>query len=262
MSYRGSRLHKSREAFLEGISVPLPRPFAPDPFQLEAIEYLENGDDVLVIAPTGAGKTYIATQAIEATARKGGRSIYTAPLKALSNAKYSEFKRRFEPEFSVGLLTGDRKIDPESDVVVATTEIYRNDLYSLRGDYSLVVLDEFHYLADPQRGAVWEESIILSTRSSRLLLLSASISNAEVIAAWMKEVRNKEVRIVTVPKRPVELRIGYLHPDYGAIPLSDGENNLNEAVASFYYQRQNEHGPRRERGGRGERSGSSRRRKR
>lgn len=228
-----------REKFLEGMGVPESKPFSPDDFQLEAIEHLEAGCDTLVVAPTGAGKTYIAVQSIGAIAAKGGRSVYTAPLKALSNAKYTDFKERFEPEFSVGLLTGDRKIDVDSDIMVATTEIYRNHLFDSGSQFSLVVLDEFHYLADPQRGPVWEESIILSAQSSSLLMLSASVSNSDQIASWISEVRQKEVKVVRVKERPVALRLGFLHPKIGALPLASDRDHLEPAVLDFYSARNN-----------------------
>jgi superfamily II RNA helicase len=181
----------------------------------------------------------------------------------------------------VGLLTGDRRIEGDSDVVIATTEIYRNDLYRGSGRYSLVILDEVHYIADPQRGAVWEESIILTPSSSTLLMLSASISNAQEIAAWIEEVRNKECRVVMKTERPVELRFGFMHPRFGVIPLSDEKGHLSPEVAHYYgsmpldesgtrvknYRAgREERGERRERGGRSgggrrSRSGGGRRRR-
>lgn len=227
-------IRDARERFLSGLGVPEPQPFSPDAFQLEAIEALNAGHDTLVIAPTGAGKTFIAVEAIKATIQQGRRAVYTAPLKALSNAKYAELKKRFEPDFRVGLLTGDRKIDGDAEVVVATTEIYRNDLYGFNESYSLVVLDEFHYLADPQRGAVWEESIILSPRASTLLMLSASISNPQEIALWVKEIRGKDIHIVTVRERPVELRHGFLHPDIGVVPLESSPGQVFPEVLEYY----------------------------
>jgi superfamily II RNA helicase len=224
----------ARRAFLAGLGVPEPTPFAPDSFQLDAIRSLQAEHDTLVIAPTGAGKTYIATEAIRAIVEGGKRAIYTAPLKALSNAKYAEMKKLFEPQYRVGLLTGDRKIEGDADIVVATTEIYRNELYSYSENYALVVLDEFHYLADPQRGPVWEESVVLSPQSSTLLMLSASISNAAEIARWIAQVRNKEVEIISVKERPVELRLGFLHLELGVIPLEDKEGTIFPEVAQFY----------------------------
>jgi superfamily II RNA helicase len=208
--------------------------FVVDDFQRQAIDNLAAGIDTLVVAPTGSGKTFIAIEAMRHLIKKGQHAVYTTPLKALSNTKYSEFQRIFAPDHTVGLLTGDRKIEGDSDVVIATTEIYRNELYKGSGRYGLVILDEVHYIADPQRGAVWEESIILTPHSSTLLMLSASISNAEEIAAWIEETRNKECRIVMKKDRPVELRFGFLHPKFGVIPLSDEKGHLSPEVSHFY----------------------------
>lgn len=227
-------ISEARAKFLSGIGVPEKGEFHVDSFQRQAIDNLVNGIDTLVVAPTGSGKTYIAIEAIRSLLAQNKRAIYTTPLKALSNTKYSEFQHIFGSTHSVGLLTGDRKIEGDSDVVIATTEIYRNELY--RGDvrYSLVILDEVHYIADPQRGPVWEESIILTPSESTLLMLSASISNAEEIAAWIEEVRNKECRIVMKRERPVELRYGFLHPRFGVIPLSDEKGHLSPEVSHYY----------------------------
>lgn len=259
--YQNQRTHVSdlTERFLSGIGVPEKVTFVPDKFQLDAIEAIANNCDALVIAPTGSGKTYIATQAIRTIVEQGKRAIYTTPLKALSNSKYSEFKKIYEPTFRVGLLTGDRKIDGDGDVVIATTEIYRNNLYSSSGEYGLVVLDEIHYLADPQRGPVWEESIILSARSSNLLMLSASISNAEEVAKWIKEVRGKEVRIIQETKRPVELRLGFLHPDLGVMPIEEKKDHITKEVYDFYrHQADSPSYGRFKRQGRGRTGGSGR----
>lgn len=227
-------IDESRERFLSGIGVPPKTAFVADEFQQTAIDNLAAGIDTLVVAPTGSGKTFIAIQAMKNLFAKGQSAIYTTPLKALSNTKYSEFQQIFGPDHSVGLLTGDRKIEGDSDVVIATTEIYRNELYRGYGRYSLVILDEVHYIADPQRGAVWEESIILTPSSATLLMLSASISNAEEIASWIEETRNKECRIVQKTERPVELRYGFLHPKWGVIPLSDEKRHLSPEVAHYY----------------------------
>jgi superfamily II RNA helicase len=227
-------INESRERFLKGIGIPQKGTFVVDDFQREAISNLAAGIDTLVVAPTGSGKTYIAIEGMRNALRSGNHVVYTTPLKALSNTKYSEFQQIFGPEFTVGLLTGDRKIEGDSHVVIATTEIYRNELYRGSGRYGVVVLDEVHYIADPQRGAVWEESIILTPSSTTLLMLSASISNAEEIASWIEEVRNKECRIVRKIERPVELRYGFLHPRYGVIPLSDEKGHLSPEVSHFY----------------------------
>ncbi|RMG44352.1 MAG: DEAD/DEAH box helicase [Candidatus Dadabacteria bacterium] len=231
---QGARIERERKRLLAGIGAPKEHVFKVDDFQRDAIESVVAGNDTLVVAPTGAGKTYIATEAIDAALRLGGRAVYTTPLKALSNTKFTELKSRFEPEFSVGLLTGDRKIEGNADVVVATTEIYRNELYSLAGDYSVVVLDEVHFIADPYRGPVWEESIILSPHDSTLLMLSASISNPQEISEWLEEVRGKPCTVIIKEKRPVELRYAFLHPELGIIPLRNARGGLLKEVAEFY----------------------------
>ena len=250
MTHHRDRRHirDVRQNFLSGISVPEPKPFKPDEFQLRAIDSLAQGADTLVVAPTGTGKTFIAIEAIRHTILSGKRAIYTAPLKALSNTKYGEFKRTFEPEYRVGLLTGDRKIEGDANVVVATTEIYRNELFRIVENYSLVVLDEFHYLADVQRGPVWEESIILSPQSARLLMLSASISNAEQIAGWIRSIRGKPVNIISEKRRPVELRLGFLHPELGVIPLTDREDRVVREVSEVYRSGARFFGPKHGRG--------------
>ena len=170
---------------LEGIGTPRPTPFKPDPFQLEALAALEY-EDVLVTAPTGSGKTWIAREEIRRLLESGRRAWYTSPLKALTNSKYQEFIDEFGAE-RVGILTGDRKENSDAPLIVGTTEIYRNQLFdSLRGgsevSADLVVLDEAHYLADEDRGHVWEEAIILTPPRIRLLLLSATIGNAHEFA--------------------------------------------------------------------------------
>jgi superfamily II RNA helicase len=231
---KGKAIDVARKRFLDGIGVPGKSVFVVDDFQRDAISNLAAGIDTLVVAPTGSGKTHIAIEGMKNVLRNKSQAVYTTPLKALSNTKYTEFQKIFGPDNTVGLLTGDRKIEGDSDVVISTTEIYRNELYRGAGKYALVVLDEVHYIADPQRGAVWEESIILTPSTSTLLMLSASISNAEEIAAWIEEVRNKECRIVIKKERPVELRFGFLHPRYGIIPLSDERGHLFPEVSEYY----------------------------
>ena len=236
MSKYQNKINIIRKEFLSGIGFPEKKAFVPDDFQIEAIESLKQDCDTLVVAPTGAGKTYIALEAIREVVAQGKRVVYTVPLKALSNAKYAEMKRLFRDVCTVGILTGDRKIDGDSDVIVATTEIYRNELYRYTENYGLVVLDELHYLADSQRGPVWEESIILSPRSATLLMLSASISNHQEIAEWINSIRNKEVKIVCVSERPVELRLGFLHPRLGLLPLAGENGEVMQEVQNFYSQ--------------------------
>jgi superfamily II RNA helicase len=216
------RIYKSLRPVLDRIKTPEPVPFVPDPFQIEALREIE-ASDVLVTAPTGAGKTYIAVEAIDKVFRRGGRSWYASPLKALSNAKYQEFGEIFGPE-NVGILTGDRKENSHAPVVVGTTEILRNQLYDTmhRGEdvsIDLVVLDEAHYLGDADRGVVWEEVLIYLPPRVRLLLLSATILNGGEISKWLTWMRGSQCEWVAAYERPVPLFPLFLFPGGELAPL-------------------------------------------
>ena len=215
-------VHRNLRPVLDRIKVPEPVPFVPDPFQTQALETLEESD-VLVTAPTGAGKTYIAVEAIRKVAGSGGRSWYASPLKALSNAKYEEFSDIFGRE-NVGILTGDRKENLQASIIVGTTEILRNQLYDTmhRGedlDVDLVVLDEAHYLGDQDRGVVWEEVLIYLPARVKLLLLSATIQNAQEICDWLEWLRQAPCRHVSAFERPVPLYPLFLFPSGELCPL-------------------------------------------
>jgi superfamily II RNA helicase len=222
---------------LEGIGTPRPAPFKPDPFQTDALELLEY-EDVLVTAPTGSGKTWIAREEIRRLLENGRRAWYTSPLKALTNSKYQEFIDEFGAE-QVGILTGDRKENSDAPLIVGTTEIYRNQLFdSLRGgsevSADLVVLDEAHYLADEDRGHVWEEALILTPPRIRLLLLSATIGNAAEFSSWLEEVRGVECTVISGPPlRPVPLRSAVLLPDKRLLPLLNEHGKLNPEIAQM-----------------------------
>jgi superfamily II RNA helicase len=193
---------------LKNIGRPEAQEFIPDPFQLEAMELIKQ-HDVIVSAPTGSGKTWIAEKAIEGELDQGHRTWYASPLKALSNSKFLEFGKIFGSD-KVGLLTGDHKVNTNSPIIVGTTEILRNQLYDSMTELSilnfdLVILDEAHYLADSERGVVWEEIMIYLPSRVRLLLLSATILNADDIAAWLAHNRGTEVKVVQGGERPVPL---------------------------------------------------------
>ena len=231
---RGSSTHQEPEhhepavtltSWLEGIGIPPPQPFVPDAWQDDALTKLQTGD-VIVSVPTGSGKTYVAVEAARRAMDENRTVIYTSPLKALSNTKYTEFSRIFGAE-RVGILTGDRRDNGQAPLLIMTTEILRNLLYDAAGGeidvrldtLGLVILDESQYLADPERGVVWEETIIFCPSQARLLLLSASIGNPHDIADWLTSISSSPCHLIKHSKRTVPLRAGYLHPDGTLTPL-------------------------------------------
>src|SRR5207244_11297347 len=182
-------------------------PFPLDDFQLEAIRAIEGGQSVIVSAPTGAGKTLVAEFAIHMALATGKRIAYTTPLKALSNQKFNDFTRVLGAE-TVGILTGDVKVNPHGRVLVMTTEILRNALYGGGlEDLGYIVLDECHYMGDEGRGTVWEEIIIAAPLDVLLVGLSATVANVKEIADWISLVHRPIVPIYH-PTRPVPLSYG------------------------------------------------------
>ena len=189
-----------RPAFEAGLG------FALDPYQHHALDALDAGQSVLVAAPTGSGKTIVAEYAIRLALSTGGKSFYTTPLKALSNQKYQDLVRIHGAE-NVGLLTGDNAVNGNAPIVVMTTEVLRNMIYAESNALDglrYVVLDEVHYLQNRYRGAVWEEVIIHLPRTVDLVCLSATVSNAEEFADWIRTVRGETTAIIE-ERRPVEL---------------------------------------------------------
>ncbi len=214
------KLSEIERELLQGIGEPEEEGFVPSPFQLEALEHLFRGEDVIVVAPTGSGKTWIALRAIESYLEEGKSTWYTTPLKALSNQKYDQFREIFGEE-NVGLLTGERRENPSAPIIVATTEVLRNLLYRVEKEPHSVVLDEAHYLGDEERGTAWEEVIILSSSETQLLLLSATISNVEELASWMGSLRGKRPKVVKAEGRPVPLRYALMGPEGRLLPLEE-----------------------------------------
>ncbi len=218
-------------------------PFPLDPFQLEAIAQLAQGQSVMVAAPTGTGKTIVAEYAIWLAQQRNQRVIYTTPLKALSNQKYRDLRNIYGFD-NVGLVTGDIVEHSRASVVIMTTEVYRNMLLEEGGDsfagnahnappvpssladVSFVIFDELHYLSDIERGPVWEEAIICSPDHVQLVGLSATVSNAEELASWISHV-HRPIALVVHEQRAVPLE-HYYFLDGKLHLVQDAEGNRVE----------------------------------
>lgn len=190
-----------------------------DSFQVQAIRFLEQQKTVVVSASTGTGKTVIAEFIIDECLKKTDKKVvYTAPIKALSNQKYRDFKKQYG-EDQIGILTGDIVINPRAPILIMTTEIYRNMLLQqdpIISDISYVVFDEIHFMNDPERGTVWEEAILFSPPSIRFLCLSATIPNVKEFATWLQTLKDHPVEIVRCHKRFVPLH-QFLYDEYNGL---------------------------------------------
>ena len=213
-------------------------PFELDDFQKEACEVIDNGESVVVCAPTGAGKTVIAQHAIHRALEQGCRIFYTTPLKALSNQKFYDFGEKYGYD-KVGLLTGDTSINRGAQVVIMTTEVFRNMLYGTNfgavadnlKDVRYVVLDEVHYMNDEQRGTVWEESIIYCPTNIQIIALSATVANCDELTNWINTVHSR-AKLVNTDFRPVPLRFYYFDSSqpFKLLPLLTPEGKLNKKI--------------------------------
>jgi superfamily II RNA helicase len=212
-----------------------------DPFQQEAIGYLKENRSVLVAAPTGVGKTLIADWLVETLINAGREVIYTAPIKALSNQKFREFKNLLG-EDSVGIVTGDVVLNPESPLRIMTTEIFRNMLHEdaeRLENVSYVIFDEIHYLSDEDRGTIWEESLIFLPERMRFLGLSATIPNADELAEWIGTINGQEVKVVRQFNRVVPLEHHLFAAGVGPATL----DKLAELAAKWQAEHVGERGP-------------------
>lgn len=185
--------------------------FQLDPFQQQAVGYIDKEESVLVAAHTSAGKTAVAEYAVAKSLKQGQRVVYTSPIKALSNQKFRDLQEEFT---DVGLMTGDITINPQATALVMTTEILRSMLYrgsELMREVAWVIYDEVHYMRDSERGVVWEESIILLPHRVRFVFLSATIPNASQFADWIAEIHHQPCHVVYTNYRPTPLQ-HYIFP--------------------------------------------------
>jgi superfamily II RNA helicase len=195
-------------------------PFPLSDFQKYSIHATVNGHHSLITAHTGSGKSLPAEFAIEHFVAKGKRVIYTSPIKALSNQKYYDFRMKY-PDITFGLMTGDIKMNPDADVLIMTTEILMNYLFTykeedvqgmhfqmdIKKELACVVFDEVHYINDADRGYVWEQCILMLPEHVQIIMLSATIDSPEKFAKWCeKEGSSKQVFLSSTSHRIVPLK--------------------------------------------------------
>jgi ATP-dependent RNA helicase HelY len=230
--------HEEIDAAIDQFSVLYP--FGLDEFQRQSIETFLNGDSVMVAAPTGTGKTVVAEFGVYESFRRGGKVMYTTPIKALSNQKFRDLRRVYGD--NVGLLTGDITENPDAPIVVMTTEVIRNMLIQSPwdlDDVDCIVFDEVHYIADPDRGTTWEEAIILCPEHIQLICLSATVTNAQEIADWIART-HRPIELITHFERAVPLALYYFYKrklrlviDHDGNKISDYDNTGGEVQKAF-----------------------------
>ena len=224
--------------------------YEPDRFQRFAIEAIERGENVLVTAKTGSGKTFVGEYQIAKSLQRGGRVFYTTPIKSLSNQKYHDLKKLF-PDATVGIMTGDIKFIPDAQIIVMTTEILRNLLFkkgsltesvgtsallSMEGVDS-VIFDEVHYINDIDRGHVWEETLILLPPTVHLILLSATLSNPQIFANWLANLKQVRLWLISTQWRAVPLEHAVISDGAPLTIYTPKEQFLGEAYRAWLNER-------------------------
>lgn len=233
---------------------PIIFPYKCDDFQKHAFNCINNDENLLATAHTGSGKTTIAEYAIAYTINiKKKNVVYTSPIKSLSNEKYSDFSKKFmnNPNISLGILTGDNKINPDGNCIIMTAEILRNALYKLKSNnddddikhgfidkIGCVIMDEVHFINDPDRGKVWEETIVLLDKDIQLILLSATISYPERFAKWIGQIKKRNINLISTTYRAVPLN-HYIYIGNGKLikifDQNDNYDHNNYVIASREY---------------------------
>ncbi len=209
-------------------------PYTPYPFQEQAIlAWFDSEQGVLVCAPTGMGKTLIAEAGLYESLKTGKKAYYTTPLIALTEQKYREIqesaKRWGFDESDVGLITGNRRENPDAKILVVVAEILFNRLLTTEhdilddqpepeqdkpvfsfDDVSVVVMDEFHSFADPERGIVWEFTLGLLPEHVRTLLISATVGNAYEFVSWLRNTTKRKLAMIESNERKVPLTYSWV----------------------------------------------------
>ena len=217
MSYLNIFTNKCTAGIIPDEDIAYNFPYKLDSFQQEGIYRIYKNENILITAHTGSGKTVLAIYAIANCFKNNKKVIYTSPTKSLSNQKYAEFTKIFGLDGQIGIMTGDIKMNPGAKCIIMTTEILRNILYKNEAnselssflsidDVGAVIFDEVHYINDPDRGKVWEESIVLLPRQITLVMLSATIDKPEVFASWIGRIKEKPISLIPTSHRVVPLK--------------------------------------------------------
>lgn len=220
-----------------------PYSFSLDPFQEHAFVAISREENVLVCAKTGSGKTLVGEYQIYHSLQKGKRVFYTTPIKSLSNQKYHDLKVLY-PDARVGIMTGDIKFCPDGQIIVMTTEILRNLLYKrdtttehlgltasiTMDDVDAVIFDECHYMNDPDRGKVWEETMMYLSPDIKLILLSATLNQPERIASWLGESKKRPIHLIETQYRVVPLTHYVLGKNSKMMMFMDEKENYHERI--------------------------------
>ena len=227
-------------------------PWPPYPFQENAIlTWFDSEDGILVCAPTGTGKTLIAETALYEALLTGRRAYYTTPLIALTEQKFRELQesavRWGFSTSDIGLVTGNRRENPDARILVVVAEILLNRLLSPEevsfDDVSAVVMDEFHSFNDPERGIVWELSLGLLPKHTKLLLISATVGNAVDFVVWLARQHSRKLRLLQSDERRVPLDFRWIADEFLADQLeimADGNDEARYTPALVFCFNRNE----------------------
>ncbi|MGB0767323.1 MAG: DEAD/DEAH box helicase [Phycisphaeraceae bacterium] len=214
-------------------------PYEPYPVQERALlAWGECAEGVLLCAPTGTGKTLVAEAAVYEALKTGRPMYYTTPLIALTEQKYEELGDSVErwgyPRTSVGLVTGNRSVNPDAIVRVVVAEILFNRLLH-PDDFGFesvgsVVMDEFHSFNDPERGVVWELSLGLLPTHVRLMLLSATVGNAYEFVSWLRTAHGRDLALVQSDERKIPLDFHWVGDELLPDHLADMAQGTDETI--------------------------------